>query len=182
MNSATLSATLNRALRFSQNAHESIGQRRKDGGPYFEHPLAVAGKVREVGGDESMMIAALFHDILEDVYPVNKEFSPDRISKEFGATVLGIVFELTDVFTKEAFPQYNRAERKRQEAFRLASVSDAAKIIKTADLWHNGLTLDNLGGFGGVWAEEKRFLIPLLLPVEDRWQDPYKRILKEINL
>lgn len=167
---------------FCFNAHESIQQVRKDGLPYWTHPHAVAAKVFSAGGDADMVTAAYLHDVLEDVYPLNSEFGPEIIRNEFGSTVLGLVFELTDVFTKLAFPQYNRAERKRQEAFRLSSVSDAAKIIKMADLWHNGKTLDTLPGFGKVWAAEKRFLIPLLEPTEGRWKTAYHEILSLTKL
>lgn len=158
------------ALRFTYDAHESIGQERKGGGQYFVHPWEVFKFLFDLGvRDEATLVASLFHDILEDVYPKNKYYSPELIASKFTFRVLRLVFEVTDVFTKEAFPQYNRAERKRQEAIRLASVSDEGKVIKLADIWNNGSTLDQSKGFGEVWGKEKQFLLRLLMTERQPW-------------
>lgn len=52
------------ALAFAAKKHE--GQFRIGGLPYITHPVAVAGIVKEKGGDTDAVITALFHDLLED--------------------------------------------------------------------------------------------------------------------
>jgi len=169
---------LERAKQFAIDAHESIGQMRKYGEEkYYFHPLRVAETIKAVGGTENMIIAAKFHDILEDVLPLNSSYGPDKILRLFGPKVLSLVFELTDVFTKEAHPQHNRKFRKVFEAARLASISDEAKIIKMADIADNSRNLDTFPGFNRVWIEEKARLIPLLLPSEGRWLEAYTTLL-----
>jgi len=180
----TITPRLQRAIDFSREAHNSINQVRKVSGlPYYTHPEAVMDFLISVGvEDEDTLIAAIGHDWLEDVYPKNPYYSPETISELFGASVLGIIFELTDVFTPEAFPQYNRAERKKQEAFRLSAVSDEATLVKLADIWHNSQTMDALPGFGKVWGKEKQFMLATLSTREPSFKKIELAIRKEINV
>lgn len=120
------------ALFFGEKAH--AGQVRKyTNKPYFaEHCVAVSELVRELGGDEDMIIAALLHDTVEDT-----DTSLWEIRAAFGKRVAGLVDELTDRFTKEAYPDLNRAARKKLEAERLGTISDDAKLIKLCDMIDN---------------------------------------------
>lgn len=53
-----------RAFSFAYDLH--AGQRRKSGEPYIAHPVAVAGLLRDLGGDEAMIAAGFLHDVVED--------------------------------------------------------------------------------------------------------------------
>lgn len=113
---------------FAARAHE--GQLRKyTGEPYIVHPIEVAEIVIMTPGvTESMIMAAFLHDTVEDTGTTVTE-----IDLAFGPVVAKYVFELTDYFTPENFPMYNRAERKEREALRLMYISPEAKTVKLAD-------------------------------------------------
>lgn len=61
----------------------------------------------------------------------------------------------------------NRAERKRMEAERYANISEAAKIIKRADLYHNASEVDPTDKFWQAWLKEKALIDSLI----GRWED-----------
>src|SRR5690606_18883471 len=55
---------LARALEIAALAHE--GQTRRSGEAYVTHPIEVAQIIAELRMDDDSIIAALFHDVLED--------------------------------------------------------------------------------------------------------------------
>ena len=55
---------LEKAIEFIKQKH--AGQKRKQGTPYYTHPLAVANLLKEKGFSIEYQIAGLFHDLLED--------------------------------------------------------------------------------------------------------------------
>ena len=131
------------ALIFATKAHASINQVRKyTGDPYIVHPISVASILEECGveGDLSKAVAYL-HDVLEDVAPLKPEFGRETIEKEFGKLVASMVSELTDVYTKEDFPSFNRAKRKDLEAARLSTISATSMEVKMADLIDNTVSI-----------------------------------------
>jgi len=139
------SKLLESALIYATNAHE--GQFRKSGQPYIIHPILVAGVVSSITGDESMAIAALLHDVVEDT-----DITVDNISDKFGKDVAHLVESLTKIDTirdNELIPS-NSNERLVVSAlsFRkmlLASTEDIrVLVIKLCDRLHNMLTLDAL--------------------------------------
>ncbi|MDQ1341186.1 MAG: diphosphokinase / guanosine-3,5-bis(diphosphate) 3-diphosphatase, partial [Campylobacterota bacterium] len=52
------------SIEFATKAHE--GQTRKSGEPYVVHPILVSAIVAAIGGDETMIIASILHDVVED--------------------------------------------------------------------------------------------------------------------
>jgi (p)ppGpp synthase/HD superfamily hydrolase len=151
-----------KAKQFAIDAHGSINQMRKyTNEPYHVHVLAVAELVSTKTDDVEVLAAACLHDVLEDVAPFKPEYGMATIHREFGKRVLQLVVELTDVYTKENYPDLNRAKRKKLEAERLAQVSEEAKIIKRADLYDNNKTLMGTN-FEKVWLEEKAVLDSLI--------------------
>ncbi len=87
------SSRLNHAIRVASRAHE--GQFRKGSDtPYIAHPMAVAMITQQYLEDEDMFIAALFHDILEDV--PKWTYSRDNIREDFGEEVLAIVEDVSE--------------------------------------------------------------------------------------
>lgn len=107
--------------------------------PYFSHLTTVAslaGAVAEMGYE-----TGLCHDLLEDTDTTEAEllntllsFGYDNVRSHL---ISGCVVELTDVFTSSAYPDLDKAERKKRESARLATVSGLAQTVKYGDLIDN---------------------------------------------
>jgi len=152
-------------LDFAIAAHE--GQLRKyTDDPYIIHPVAVADMVEDAGDDENMVNAALLHDVLEDTSVTHSQlraFLFQNFVAVDASDILNLVVELTDVFTKEDFPNLNRKARKSLEAIRLGNVSDRAKQIKLMDIEHNSKSImEHDPKFAKVFLEEKEVLLNFL--------------------
>ena len=149
---------------FAHIAHDSVKQVRKyTGEPYWVHTDEVARIVAEDGGDEDMVCAAHLHDVIEDVFPIAPTFDIMLIAKYFGNDVARLVTELTDVYTKVAWPDLNREKRHNLERERLSRISAAAKTIKLADLLSNTKSIvAEDKDFAQVYIREKIALLPYL--------------------
>jgi (p)ppGpp synthase/HD superfamily hydrolase len=107
--------------------------------PYYNHLIFVAETVRKATplGFE----IGLCHDLLEDTDTNEAELEKQLIT--FGYDLLDARFitycvvELTDVFTKEAYPHLSKSSRKAKEADRLSMISPASQTVKYADLLYN---------------------------------------------
>jgi (p)ppGpp synthase/HD superfamily hydrolase len=157
-----VSVTYERVFNFANVAHQ--GQKRKyTNEDYITHPIAVAELVHERYEDTNMTNAALLHDVLEDTLVTHSElraFLHKVFSVESAEDILSLVVELTDVYTKEAFPHYNRKQRKEFEALRMAYASKRAKQIKKADIDHNSESiLEHDPKFAEVFLAEKELLM-----------------------
>ena len=149
-------------LCFSRAAHE--GQFRKGRQtpplPYISHPVAVARLVTCFCHDLAMVQAALLHDVIEDT-----SVKPVQIENAFGADVLGLVMELTEVARPE---DGNRAARHKINVAHLAGISARAKTIKCMDVAHN---LHNIvradPAFAPTYIAEKRDVIATLQGASD---------------
>ncbi len=164
---------LQKAIDFMKAAHRSIGQTRKDGvRPYEVHPLDVMARLQNAGvTDEDVLIAALLHDVLEDVTPKNPAYDLCDIVFEFGMRVGAMVGDLTDEFIKVKYPDLNRKTRKQLERERYSTFSDEVKQIKLADIASNlhddGEVLENglpEVGFNRMFIKEKELCLPYLAP------------------
>lgn len=142
------------AFEFAERAHR--GQHRKyTGEPYIVHPIEVAQIMSMVTGDEEVLIAALFHDLVEDT-----AVTLEQIRKVFGERVAVLVHEVTDVSRKE---HGNRALRKALDREHLARASFEGKSIKLADLISNTQSITHHDpDFARVYMKEKAALLPLL--------------------
>ncbi len=122
-------------IEYARKAHK--GQTRKYSGlPYITHPISVGETLFDAGADQAVVQAGILHDVVEDT-----DLTIHDIAKDFGSAVAGLVLEVTDVYTKEAYPEWNRARRKAAEADRLAGVSTDAKAIKMADCADNSASI-----------------------------------------
>lgn len=162
---------INQAKEFAHRAHDSIGQKRKyTGEPYWVHTDAVALTVEEHGGSDYMIAAAHMHDVLEDVFPelLNQERQPELnklmiVFLTFPPPVQKLVGELTDQFTSNRYPQWNREKRKLAESERLSKVSNGAKLIKLADLFDNTKSIvQHDPEFAVTYLREKRRILQSL--------------------
>ena len=107
------------ALAFATKKHE--GQTRKLGEPYITHPMAVAEMMLDRGLSEDYVIAALFHDLLEDTDATEKEIL------DIGGEV---VLEAVKLLTKA--PDY------KMDSY-IAGIREnpIARAVKAADRIHN---------------------------------------------
>jgi len=169
-----MTTTLKYIEEYAAAAH--LGQKRKyTGEPYIVHPVAVAKLVKETGGSFEMQAAALLHDVIEDtqvdIYDLG-EFLKSLVDQddcyitlEQADFILSYVVELTDVFTPEDYPDYNRKKRKALECARLAQASPEAKHIKACDIRDNSLTImEHDPKFAKVFIAEKEALLMAMFP------------------
>lgn len=130
-----LGPRFDRALAMAHDLHRD--QTRKGGHiPYISHLLAVCALVLEDGGSEDEAIAALLHDAVEDQ---GGQETLDRISDIFGNHIAGIVLECTDKIERNPADDSPEGWRRRKEAdlAKIASLSEGALRVKTADRLHN---------------------------------------------
>jgi (p)ppGpp synthase/HD superfamily hydrolase len=146
-----------KALGFATKAHGE--QKRKyTGEPYINHPVAVMNILKDLGFHESVLCAALLHDVVEDT-PVKIQ----EIEEAFGPVITRMVLDLTDVYTAESFPNIRRKERKMLECYRILKIGGNAKSIKLADLIDNSISiLEHDPGFAKVYIKEKEELLFVL--------------------
>jgi GTP pyrophosphokinase len=139
------STSVQNALALAQHAHNN--QFRKSGEPYIIHPVLVASIVASITGDESMVIAALLHDVVEDTH-----IGIDQIEQDYGSDVAHLVEGLTKIDTirdAQLIPS-NSDEKLVVSAlsFRkmlVASIEDVrVLVVKLCDRLHNMLTLSAL--------------------------------------
>ncbi|WP_291953167.1 RelA/SpoT family protein [Campylobacter sp.] len=122
-------------------------QFRKSGEPYAVHPILVASLVAFLSPVESMIIAALLHDILEDT-----DCSEFELATNFGEEVAKLVQGLTKIVSirEDHLIRSGSNEKLAKSAltFRnmlLVGVEDVSVlVIKLCDRLHNMLTLSYL--------------------------------------
>jgi len=144
---------VSKAIPFCIEAHKN--QYRKSGEPYAVHPILVAAITAHYSNDESMVVAALLHDVIEDTF-----YTLDEVKELFGIDVATIVDGLTKITEIRDTEFTHSKERdkllKSAMTFRkmlVASIEDVrVLLVKLFDRTHNMLTLDSL-------SDEKRFRI-----------------------
>jgi guanosine-3',5'-bis(diphosphate) 3'-pyrophosphohydrolase len=128
---------LEKAYRFAAKSHGE--QMRQSGDAYITHPVEVATIVAGLRVDQSSVVAALLHDVVEDT-PVTLI----EIEKEFGK----VVSELVDGLTKIAKIEFRSNQERLAENFRkmvMAMAKDLRVIvIKLCDRLHNMRTIKAL--------------------------------------
>ncbi len=128
---------LRRAYAFSNEMHYK--QKRKAGGRYIEHPLAVAAILCDMRMDTNAIATGLLHDTIEDT-----DTTVEEIRALFGEDVAFLVESLT----KLSKMQFRTSADAQAENFRkmfLAMAEDMRVIlIKFADRLHNMRTLEHL--------------------------------------
>ena len=131
--SLTWTPTRARALAVAARCH--AGQTRKDDPtPYIAHPVAVALIVSDFTDDEDVAVAALLHDVLEDVPP--SVYSADDMTAEFGERVTELVRGVSEEKTAGVQTPPWRV-RKEGYLARLAEDSHECLLISAADKIHN---------------------------------------------
>ena len=125
---------IERAYAVALIAH--VGQIRKSGEPYINHPMSVATIVARQGLDDVTVAAALLHDAVEDT-----SVSLEDLERDFGSDVRLIV----DGVTKLDRLHFDTREEQQAASMRkmLVALSKDLRvlIIKLADRLHNMRTL-----------------------------------------
>lgn len=134
---------------------------------YIVHPARVMNLLASVDWDKfhrkqtgdvmkhEVMIAALFHDLIEDTH-----VTYDEIKRLFGKVIADLVQECTFVAGEEGL---TKSQVKKQEVTRPATMSDGAILIKLCDMADNlsnlledaprGWTRERIQGYF-VWKRE----------------------------
>jgi GTP pyrophosphokinase len=128
---------IRRAYWLSAEAHGQ--QRRREGTPYIEHPLAVASILADMKMDTTSIAAGLLHDTLEDT-----RLRCQELQKLFGRELAFLV----EAVTKLSRLEFRSREEAQAENFRkmLLSMAEDVRVImvKFADRLHNMRTLEFL--------------------------------------
>lgn len=134
------------AAHFAREAHAKRKRKWSDR-PYIEHPARVAAMITAHHfATEARVAAGWLHDVVED-----EGITQEQLRRaDFPQTTLHLVYHLTNQFTKENYPEMNRADRKIHEFGRLSACDIWVKIIKAFD------RIDNLLDMGGAEAGFKR--------------------------
>ena len=115
---------MNLLERIEQYAREVHGTqvRKFEDAPYITHLVRVKNLCSEYTNNTCILAAALLHDVLEDT-PVTAgelhDFLKENMIENEAAQTVQLVIELTDVFIKDKYPQWNRRKRKQKEAQRI---------------------------------------------------------------
>jgi guanosine-3',5'-bis(diphosphate) 3'-pyrophosphohydrolase len=166
---------------FADRAHG--GQMRKyTPERYIVHPVRVMNLCREYTNDVTILCAALLHDVLEDT-PVTQEdihdFLLPLMDREKAERTVGLVVELTDVYIKEDYPQWNRRKRKERETQRLEQTSTDSQTIKYADIIDNCVEIVNHDtDFAPLFLHECR---AILRKMNKGNQELYKRAVETVD-
>lgn len=136
---------IEKAIAFTIQKHE--GQTRRSGEPYVVHPILVCVFVAYLGGNESMVIAGLLHDVVEDT-----SCSTEEVKALFGEEVGHLVDGLTkivEIRDHELIPSSSNdklvASALTFRKMLIASIRDVrVLVIKLCDRLHNMLTLGAL--------------------------------------
>jgi len=134
-------------------------KRKYSGQPYWTHLLSVANIVSEYSTVNFEVEIALCHDLFEDTSCTSAQLEEHLLDLGYDKTsqemiVKGVV-DLTDKYTKEAFPKFNRKIRKGFEAQRLWKIEPYSQTVKYADIIDNTISIvENDKGFARVYLRE----------------------------
>ena len=126
--------TLSKAYDFALKAHKT--QKRDEGIPYINHPIAVADILSDLKLDSATIATGLLHDTIEDTHATY-----ETIKEEFGQEVADLVDGVTKISEFE-----NKAdENSKAENFRKLIIATSKDIrvllVKIADRLHNMRTI-----------------------------------------
>lgn len=102
--------------------------------PYIVHPFGVMAIASEATENEDILIACLFHDILEDV---PEEYSKDQMEQDFGKKVVSIVEGVTKDSSLASWKEKADAYLDHLEH----EASDESVIVSSADKIHNLMSI-----------------------------------------
>lgn len=110
---------LEKCIEFTKEKHK--GQTRKQGTPYYTHPVAVSLILKQKGFSEEYQIAGLFHDLIEETDVTELEIL--ELSNERGLDAVRLVTKY------EGYDKSTYVEKIKN--------SEMARMVKLADKLHN---------------------------------------------
>ena len=176
-----MNQVLERVKEFADKAHGNQ-MRKYTPERYIVHPIRVMEICSQVTSSLPVLAAALLHDVLEDTPITKDEMCQELVqimSKDEAHHTIELVVELTDVYIKSAYPQWNRKKRKQAETERIARNSPEAQTIKYADIIDNSREIGTHDDdFGKVFLKEcKR----LLHSIDKGHPDLYRKAKDVVN-
>lgn len=171
---------IEKAVRVSVAAHKDQ-IRKGDDLPYIIHPFMVALKLAKYNFPDTVIAAALTHDVLEDT-----ETTEEKLREDLGDDVVDIVKAVTND------ESLSWEEKKEKYVETVRNGSEGAKAVATADKIHNLESLliahsiqgpelwkrFNRGKEKKLWFEHK-----VLQMLQDTWHHPlieeYERLLDQ---
>ncbi|MEX0914157.1 MAG: bifunctional (p)ppGpp synthetase/guanosine-3',5'-bis(diphosphate) 3'-pyrophosphohydrolase, partial [Demequina sp.] len=126
---------IERAYAVAEVAHR--GQERQSGERYITHPIAVAQIIADLGLPDTVIAAALLHDVVEDT-----EYSIETIRADFGDEVALFVDGVTKL-DKVKFGDAAQAETVRKMVVAMAK-DIRVLLLKLADRLHNARTWEHV--------------------------------------
>jgi len=173
---------IEKAKNIAEKAHE--GQVRKtDGTPYIVHPFAVADILKKYDFGDTVIAAALVHDVLEDT-----DVTEEYLRQELGDEVANIVVAVSE---DKSLPW---KERKKRYIETVSNAGDSVKAVSIADKIHNAKSVLLSHAVMGeeVWnkfnrgKEEKLWFENAMLEMlKARWKHPlmteYETLVSQLN-
>lgn len=125
---------------FIKKQHEDQA-RKYTGEPYYTHLLRVAEIVSKYSKSDMEVEIALCHDLLERTHCTKQELALKLIDIGYElfsrSKVLKGVYDLTNHYTSEAYPTYERKQRKQLEAERMCDIQFFSQTVKYAEIIDN---------------------------------------------
>ena len=156
---------LEKVTTFADQAH---GEQKRKYTPerYIVHPVRVMKICANYTNELPVLASALLHDVLEDTKVGKKEMTEFLLrimSKEEATRTTDLVVELSDVYTKAAYPRWNRRKRKRKEAERIQKTSGESQTVKYADIIDNCKEIvEHDPDFAGLFLLECKSLLRVM--------------------
>lgn len=133
---------------------------------YIVHPERVMKICEQYTDRLPLLAAALLHDVLEDTTvtpPVLQQFLLTEMDEAEALETVRLVIELTDVYTKQQHPRWNRKKRKQNEVRRIAQTSGESQTVKYADIIDNCREIvDHDPEFARVFLQECKALLQVI--------------------
>lgn len=133
---------------------------------YIVHPERVMKNCEQYTQKLPLLAAALLHDVLEDTPVTAQELQHYLLSQMNEADAketVDLVVELTDVYTKQQHPRWNRKKRKQKEARRIENTTGDSQTVKYADIIDNCREIvEHDPDFARVFLRECRGLLQVI--------------------
>lgn len=171
---------IDKAIQISARLHRHQVRKDKHETPYSSHPFAVMFIASKYTKDEDTLVAALLHDVLEDV-ELPYEEKENLIRENFGENVLQIVKGVTEekdpLNKKHGMDEWKRVRVQYVE--NLKTAPEGSLYISAADKIHNLMSLSV-----NLEEEGESFLKKMANPPEGRdwfYREVYNVLKSRLN-
>jgi len=124
---------LQKAIRFATKTHEVYQKQKRKGKDiaYITHPLTVGLILAHSGASESVVVAGILHDTIEDSIE-DKRVSYEMIQERFGKDVADLVLSVTEKNKDKSWQ-----ERKNEAIEDIEKFNNDSLLLKSVDLIAN---------------------------------------------